>query len=117
MIRAYPRFHRGCGLDKKMIRFAVKEYCQIYHLDETIMDHKPKDVEEEALKEIFWISLIVQSPGVLVMEEPFYALDEVGRLYMHKYIKLLKEKNCAIIVCGKNQGEIEQFCDKTYCLL
>ena len=117
VLRAYPRFHRAFWLDKRMVQFAIREYCGIYDLDETMMEQKPQDAGDELLKEIFWIRLAIAPPKLLVMEEPFYALDEVGRLYMHKYTKLLKEKGCAIVICGKNHGEIKRFCDKTYSLI
>ncbi|NBI91258.1 sugar ABC transporter ATP-binding protein [Lachnospiraceae bacterium] len=116
ILRDYRRLSKGLWLDKKMLRFAVKEYCRMFHLDEDIMKLKPQDVGEELLKEIFWVGLVAAHPKLLIMEEPFYALDEVGYLYMHKYVNILKEKNCSVIVCGRNQGEIEQFCDKTYIL-
>lgn len=116
VLRDYKRLGRGLWLDKKMIRFAVKEYCRMFQLDEGIMKLKPQEAGEELIKEIFWVGLAAAHPKLLVMEEPFYALDEVGYLYMHKYVNILKEKGCAVVVCGRNQGEIEQFCDKTYVL-
>lgn len=116
LFRSYPRLCNGIFLDKRMMRFAVKEYCGMFHLEENMMHQKPKNVEKKSLKEIFWVSLVASRPKLLIMEEPFYAMDEVGYLYMHKFINILKEKGCAVVICGKNQKEIEHFCDRTYIL-
>lgn len=56
----------------------------------------------------------MEDPEILILDEPFNALDRDGVSDMRKYLLELKEKGKTILITSHVMEDIEILCDKVY---
>ena len=54
---------------------------------------------------------IMESPSLLILDEPLNGLDKHGVTEMRQLIKGLKEQGKTILLASHNQGDIDELCD------
>lgn len=111
--------------DKTKTRDAVAKWMQIVGLDEDIMHHFPNELSGGQQQRVGIARALAASPSLLLMDEPFGAVDEITREQLQKEMKRIhKETKITILfvthdinealklgtkVLVMNQGKIEQY--------
>lgn len=57
------------------------------------------------------IQAIMESPDVIVLDEPFNALDDKSIIFVKQKLFKIKEKNSSIIIASHDKNIIEEICD------
>jgi ABC-2 type transport system ATP-binding protein len=57
---------------------------------------------------------IMESPDVLILDEPTNALDEDGVNDIHRIIKEEKDRGCIVLIASHNRSDINGICDEIY---
>ena len=111
--------------DKAKTRDAVAKWMQIVVLDEDIMHRYPNELSGGQQQRVGIARALAASPSLLLMDEPFGAVDEITREQLQKEMKRIhKETKITILfvthdinealklgtkVLVMNQGKIEQY--------
>lgn len=111
--------------DKAKTRDAVAKWMQIVGLDEDIMHRYPNELSGGQQQRVGIARALAASPSLLLMDEPFGAVDEITREQLQKEMKRIhKETKITILfvthdinealklgtkVLVMNQGKIEQY--------
>ena len=57
---------------------------------------------------------IMEEPEILLLDEPFNALDEAGQQQVAEIILKMKEKGCLIVLTSHDKEELEKLSDEIY---
>lgn len=111
--------------DKAKTRDAVAKWMKIVGLDEDIMHRYPNELSGGQQQRVGIARALAASPSLLLMDEPFGAVDEITREQLQKEMKRIhKETKITILfvthdinealklgtkVLVMNQGKIEQY--------
>ena len=111
--------------EKTKTRDAVAKWMQIVGLDEDIMHRYPNELSGGQQQRVGIARALAASPSLLLMDEPFGAVDEITREQLQKEMKRIhKETKITILfvthdinealklgtkVLVMNQGKIEQY--------
>lgn len=80
------------GWPKAERRKTVKSYLELVGLDpEQYMDRYPRDLSGGEQQRVGILRAIITKPDILLMDEPFSALDPISRNQLQKLIKTLHE--------------------------
>lgn len=82
-----------------------------------LLEHKNKKVKYFSLgmkKKIGIAQAIMESPSVLLLDEPMNALDEESTLKMRELILELAKTGVTILLTGHNKEDIHCLCQKIY---
>lgn len=84
--------------DKIKIRNKVKELINMVGLDEEIMTRYPSELSGGQRQRVGLARALAASPEVLLMDEPFGAVDEINRkLLQEEILKIYKKLNVMIV--------------------
>ena len=111
--------------DTKRTKDAVTKWMQIVGLDEELKDHYPAELSGGQAQRVGIARSLAASPDILLMDEPFGAVDEITRDQLQEEIKRIhNETNITILfvthdisealklgtkVLVMNAGEIQQY--------
>ena len=111
--------------DTKRTKDAVTKWMQIVGLDEELKDHYPAELSGGQAQRVGIARSLAASPDILLMDEPFGAVDEITRDQLQEEIKRIhNETNITILfvthdisealklgtkVLVMNEGEIQQY--------
>lgn len=111
--------------DKARTKAAVSKWMKIVGLDEEIMHRYPNELSGGQQQRVGIARALAASPSLLLMDEPFGAVDEITREQLQKEMKRIhKETKITILfvthdinealklgtkVLVMNQGKIEQY--------
>ena len=111
--------------DKTKTRDAVSKWMQIVGLDEDIMHRYPNELSGGQQQRVGIARALAASPSILLMDEPFGAVDEITREQLQKEMKRIHNETKITIlfvthdmnealklgtkVMVMNQGKIEQY--------
>ena len=111
--------------DKARTKAAVSKWMKIVGLDEEIMHRYPNELSGGQQQRVGIARALAASPSILLMDEPFGAVDEITREQLQKEMKRIhKETKITILfvthdinealklgtkVLVMNQGKIEQY--------
>ena len=73
------------GLGKKERREKTEEMIEIFHL-EGLGDKKPDEISGGQRQRVALARALIRRPKLLLLDEPFSALDNPLRLEMHQYL-------------------------------
>lgn len=94
-------------LDLWLERFHILEY----------KDRKIKELSKGNQQKIQFISGVIHSPELLILDEPFSGLDPINVKMFQEVILDLKKKGCSIIFSSHQMEHIELFCEKLVILV
>lgn len=113
------------GNDKKRTKMAVYKWLKIVGLDESLLEHYPDEISGGQQQRVGIARALAASPDILLMDEPFSAVDEITRKNLQdEIIRIQKETGITILfvthdveeamrlgtkVLILNNGSIEQF--------
>lgn len=111
--------------DKTKTRDAVAKWMKIVGLDENIMHRYPNELSGGQQQRVGIARALAASPSILLMDEPFGAVDEITREQLQKEMKRIHNETKITIlfvthdmnealklgtkVMVMNQGKIEQY--------
>ena len=113
LLKSY-RYHQKFGvlIDRRMLHFLLRETCERYGFDYGELKKYPRDASPKKLKEIVMFGWLIDTPDILVLEEPFYAADEEIIACLYKYVDILREKGTSIVCGGDNWQELRKIADR-----
>lgn len=113
------------GNDKKRTKMAVHKWLKIVGLDEELLEHYPDEISGGQQQRVGIARALAASPDILLMDEPFSAVDEITRKNLQdEIIRIQSETGLTILfvthdveealrlgtkVLILNNGLIEQF--------
>lgn len=59
---------------------------------------------------------IMEQPKILILDEPFNGLDQIGVQEMRQHLLKLKKEGITLLIATHSQDDIEQLCDVVYML-
>lgn len=111
--------------DKEKTKQAVKKWMKIVGLSEDLMDRYPSQLSGGQQQRVGIARALAASPDILLMDEPFGAVDEITREQLQNEIKRIHQQTKITIlfvthdisealklgtkVLVMNQGKIEQY--------
>ncbi|WP_017473181.1 ABC transporter ATP-binding protein [Amphibacillus jilinensis] len=101
------------GIEKTKIR----ETCNRVIADVGLDVQKRKKVKKYSLgmKQRLGIAMtMINSPKLVILDEPINGLDPEGINYVRNYIKKLSEQKVAVVISSHILNELEKVCDKLY---
>ncbi|SKA71374.1 ABC-2 type transport system ATP-binding protein [Eubacterium uniforme] len=103
------------GLNKKIDEERIKEVIAMVGLDPN--DRRKYRKYSLGMKQrIIIAQALMESPDVLMLDEPTNALDEDGVELIRKLIRKEKERGALIIIASHNKEDIELLADKVFML-
>ena len=91
----------------------IAEYMTMFSLD----PHDKKHVSKYSLgmvQKLGIIQAIMENPDVLILDEPFNALDEHTVSMLHDMLIQYKNDGKLIVITSHHKSDIENLCDYTY---
>lgn len=101
------------GLNRKIGKDAVAASIQRVGLDPA--DKRPFRKYSLGMKQRLVIAqAIMESPELLVLDEPTNALDAEGVLLFREIIREEKERGATVLIASHNGEDIQQLCDQIF---
>ncbi|MDU1910099.1 ABC transporter ATP-binding protein [Fusobacterium sp.] len=113
------------GNDKKRTKMAVYKWLKIVGLNKSLLEHYPDEISGGQQQRVGIARALAASPDILLMDEPFSAVDEITRKNLqNEIIRIQRETGITILfvthdveeairlgtkVLILNEGTIEQF--------
>ena len=89
----------------------IKEYMTLFALNPT-SKHTMRKYSLGMKQKIGIIQALMENPDILVLDEPFNALDEQSVLLLRKILLQRKEEGKLIIITSHNKEDIETICNE-----
>ena len=99
------------GLNPQQIRQKLPAYLEEFDLSA----HKKKKVKELSKgmqQKAQLIATLIHDPQVIIIDEPFSALDPVNTQLVKDILKKQRDAGKTIIMCTHQMNQVEQLCDK-----
>lgn len=75
--------------------------------------HKPyKSLSTGQKRRLHLALALINSPDIIILDEPTAGLDVEGRVSLHKEIRKLKERGKTILLASHDMAEVENLCDR-----
>jgi ABC-2 type transport system ATP-binding protein len=103
----------GLGTDEAEKRATA--WAKRMEIAETL-DKKTEELSKGMQQKIQFISTLLHSPGLIVMDEPFSGLDPVNAVLVEKTLLELKDQGKAIVFSTHRMDQVEKLCD-SICLI
>jgi ABC-2 type transport system ATP-binding protein len=103
------------GTLKGLSSAEVKERLVPWLEDFDLMDHKAKKVKELSKgmqQKAQIIATLLHEPELIVIDEPFTALDPVNTQMIKDLLVKQRDKGCTIIMCTHQMHQVEELCDR-----
>jgi len=92
----------------------AREYLELFKIDH-LKDKYPHEISGGEQQRIALARSLAPCPALLLMDEPFNALDEKLKIEMYAEIKkIFRQKNIAVIMVSHDNEEVRFFSDKIY---
>ena len=92
----------------------VREYLELFKIDH-LKDKYPHEISGGEQQRIALARSLAPCPALLLMDEPFNALDEKLKIEMYAEIKkIFRQKNMTVIMVSHDNEEVRFFSDKIY---
>lgn len=92
----------------------IKRCVPIFKTIRTTVDALVKNYSLGMKQKLGIAQAIMESQDILLLDEPFNALDESSHRRMCNVIKELKDKSTTILLTSHNMADILELCDEIY---
>lgn len=104
-------FGKICGLKGSSLDDKVDELLKLVGL-ENARDRRLGGYSKGMLQRIGLAQALVQSPRLLVLDEPTAGVDPAGSREIRDLILSFKEKNITVLLCSHLLGQVQEICDR-----
>lgn len=99
------------GLPEAQAQRRVKDWLQRFDLTQN--SHKKlKELSKGMQQKAQLISTLVHEPEVVIIDEPFSALDPVNTQMVKDLLRELRGQNKTIVMCTHQMHQVEELCDR-----
>ena len=99
------------GISAQESRKRVAEWLERFDL--SAHSHKKmKELSKGMQQKAQLISTLIHEPRVVIIDEPFSALDPVNTQMVKDILKELREKGITIVMCTHQMHQVEELCDR-----
>lgn len=114
-LRSFPRFKSRTGvLNERIIRVYLQEFVEQYRIPAELPDLYPRHLTIEQKNQISLWSVLFSPPGILVLNNPYFLIDEQTKSNLVSCLNELKKYNTAILWCSNNEPILNSHCDVIY---
>lgn len=90
------------------------EFMQLFRIDH-LKDKYPHEISGGEQQRVALARSMAPSPNLLLMDEPFSALDEKLKMALHKETKkIFKEKGATVVIVSHDMQEAQFFSDRIF---
>jgi ABC-2 type transport system ATP-binding protein len=103
------------GTLKGLSSAKVKEHLIPWLEEFNLLDHKAKKVKELSKgmqQKAQIIATLLHEPELIVIDEPFTALDPVNTQMIKDLLVKKRDQGCTIIMCTHQMHQVEELCDR-----
>ncbi len=94
----YSKFSFRAGiLSNSVLNLAVDDFCIEYQINQELLSKKPHQVKESERNKIVLWRLLFCEPDILILDNPFYAMDEELRKSLLRCMENLQKGGTAIL--------------------
>lgn len=106
----YKNLKMLAGLKKKVTKDTIKNWMNKVGLNPD--NRKPVAKYSMGMKQrLGWAQVLMEEPGIIVLDEPFNGLDENGVEMFRKLLMNLKKEGRLILLCSHSREDIQLLCD------
>ena len=98
------------GMSANDARQALKEWFLRFEIQDW-WDKKVEELSKGMAQKLQFITTVVHSPSLMILDEPFSGFDPVNADIIRKEILRLKEEGATIILSTHNMESVEELCD------
>jgi len=99
------------GMPEKTSDPLLSEYLERFDLSE-VRDKKVKELSKGMQQKAQLISTLVHDPDLVIIDEPFTALDPVNTAMVKKILEQKRDEGKAIIMSTHQMNQVEELCDR-----
>ncbi|MBH0261092.1 ATP-binding cassette domain-containing protein, partial [Helicobacter pylori] len=102
------------GINKEAAQKEAKALALKMGLDESLMDKFPNELSGGQAQRVGIIRGIIHRPELILLDEPFSALDSLNRKNLQDLIKEIHQNSCAtFIMVTHDESEAQKLATKT----
>ena len=99
------------GMDKEVSHKRIDAYLERFDLNQA-RKKKVKELSKGMQQKAQLISTLVHEPELIIIDEPFTALDPVNTQMVKDILKEQRSKGKTIVMCTHQMHQVEQLCDR-----
>ena len=99
------------GLEESEARGRINDYLEKFDLADA-RKKKVKELSKGMQQKAQLIATLIHDPQVIIIDEPFSALDPVNTQLVKDILKDQRGRGKTIIMCTHQMNQVEQLCDK-----
>ena len=99
------------GLSQSEARTRINDYLVRFELD-SYRNKKLKELSKGMQQKAQLIVTLVHKPGIIVVDEPFSALDPVNTQMVKDLLLEEKQRGVTIVMCTHQMHQVEELCDR-----
>lgn len=112
VLRSMCRFGERLGvLNERMLQLALRDFAQEHALDPDALRLYPRHLPAELRSRIVLLSALFAPPKLLVLDHPFYTIDERIKGNLLQCIDELKTKDTAVLWGSNDYTVLSTYCD------
>lgn len=105
----------GKGFEKNSVGAIIRQYLSVFHLDESILNKYPDQLSGGMRQRVSIIQALMFDPELLLLDEPFSALDYYTKLSLEEeFCSLVRQKNKSAIMVTHDIEEAVAMSDRAF---
>jgi ABC-2 type transport system ATP-binding protein len=99
------------GMEMNVIKKRMNEYLERFDLVPS-RKKKVKELSKGMQQKAQLISTLIHEPDLIIIDEPFSALDPVNTQIVRELLMEQRDKGKAIVMCTHQMHQVEELCDR-----